>query len=618
LEPSTPGHERQLAAILYADAVGFSRQMGEAEAATHIVLKLSLDLAAGVVTANGGRMVGCAGDAFLAVFPSVVAAVRAADAFQSTLAQRRRETAGGRQLTFRVGVHLGDVIVDGVDVFGEGVNLAAPVQTLAEPGGTVVTAAVHDQVRGRLDLDFEDLGGKRVKNIEQPVHVFAARNRSARPAVGGARMRADTRRQLRVVAAIVVSLLLVVAAAALGHRFLDRQAATPSRDGRPTIGVQPFQGEDEGDAFFRSGVTEDVIAQLGRFSGLIVQSWNAVAPYGQAPLRFDRLADELDVRYIVHGSLRRSADRLRANVQLSDAERGVLLRSERYDEPMADLFAVQDKISRSVAAALSVRLIRLEQARAVATPQDDLSAYELVLRGRAKLRAPRREANLEARSSFNQALALDTTSAAAHVGLGWTHAADVLWGWSEWPVASLAQAEEHARRAVALNAYDASAHALLADALRFQGRLEEAEEQVLRAIALNPNDAVSHAIHGCILLYSGSPGAAIPALEQALRLDPILSIWARTKLAQSYYLQREFEAAVRLLSRPDIDFAQNPAPHAVLAAALAQLGREAEAREAARGARGAHPFFDAEGFATNIADPGQSAFLLEGLQKAGF
>lgn len=612
--------QRRLLAVLHADVVGYSARMGADEAGTHAALRGCLDLANEIIGAHDGRLVGTAGDAFLGAFESVVQAVKAAAAFQSGIEARNTELPQAQRLLFRVGVNLGDVIVDRADIFGDGVNVAARVQALAEPGGVAVTGAVRDQIGNRLDVAFEDRGTHRVKNIAEPVRVYAIRSASA---VGTTSHRTALttrirRRVLLVLIAVAVT-AVAMATAVFGPIWLEKQSTGPPDSGRPTIAVLPFDdlGTDATEAYFSAGVTEDIIGQLGRFSGLLVLSWNAVAPYQNSTVSVQDLSRELGVRYVVGGSIRRSPDMLRLSVQLTDAEEGVLLWSERYDQPLADLFALQDRISRLVVGKLAVQLTEIERRRGLEKPTESLGAYDLVLRGRALLQRAERDANLDARGLFQRAIEVDPDYAEAYLGLGWTYLADLLWGWTEWPSEAIEQAESLATKAIGLSPDNARARALRADILLLQRRFEEAEVEVLRALELNPNDAISHAIHGTLLLHSGRHKDAIPRLELALRLDPHAPNWAIVNLAQAYYFDERAQDAVRVLTRSDRDFAEDPGGPAVLAASLAALGREDEARAEADTVRRLYPFFNARVFAENVAGPRYAVKLIEGLNRAG-
>lgn len=622
------GPPRRLAAILHADVVGYSRHMGRDELGTHARLIAARSTLEGRIVAHGGRVVGTAGDATLAEFASLSEALTAAIEAQEALAEAHAALPPEQRLHFRIGLNLGEVIVDGDDIFGDGVNVAARVEALAEPGGIAVSAAVVDQLRRHPGVVFEDLGTQRLKNVETPIRVYAVRPAGTAVAADGRRARSARRLTL---AGIGVVLLAGLAAFALrapivqwwagsGVPVTEQAPVVPARiSGKPTVAVLPFEEAGAAESgYFADGITEDVISELGRFSSLLVLSWSAVAPYKDEAVAPDVLSRELDVRYVVSGTIRRAGDELRLSVQLTDAERGVLLWSERYEVTLDDVFAVQDAITRQVVGALAVNVGRLEQARVRERPTADLGAYDLVLRGRELLHRVEREANYRARVLFEEALASDPDYADAHVGLAESHLNDFKYGWTQWPATAVAEAERHAGRAIEAATDNARAHAVRAEVLRFQGDFAAAGRSAERAVQLNPNSAASHAIEGGILVYSGEAGAAIAALELALRLDPHPEASWLVNLAQAYYFVGRYDDVIALFDRFAGGFEEEPTQHLLQAAAHGQLGQEEAGRRELERLRRVSPFFDAQGFASNLADPAQRDRLLEGLRKAGW
>ncbi|NRG19024.1 hypothetical protein HPQ64_15130 [Rhizobiales bacterium] len=613
---------RRLAAILHADVAGYSALMNSDEGATQAAVAQSMDRAREIVSAHGGRLVGTAGDAFLAEFPSVVEAVAAATEFQSAMADADPSASSGTPLSFRVGVNLGDVIADGDDIFGEGVNVAARVQTLAPPGGIAITRAVRDQLGKRLPVAFADGGAHSVKNISDPVRIYFARppfTLQARPPPGR-----KYRRPLAFVAVFGAIFALGLATTALldsfpgGRRTFD-QSRAPT-DSRPVVAILPFKdpANNAEEAYFANGVTEDVISHLGRFSELLVLSWNAVAPFADRPADIDALRKELKARYVIGGSIQRGREKLRLNVQLTDARDGILMWSRRYEAPIEDLFEVQDRITNAIAGSLAVGLNRIEQQRAFETPTEALDAYDLVLRGRSLIRRVERKANIEARKLFLAAAEKDPNYADAYASLAFTNVNDVSWGWSEWPTSALDKGIEYADRALALDERNVLAMTARSEILYLQGRLASSRAQCLRAVEINPNDAQARSTCGSVMIFSGDFQEGIRNLELSIRIDPESSSWTLTNLAVGYYLVGRFKDAADLLSAGARGFDEDPAPHAVLAAANARLGRmEAAQREVEKALR-LYPFFDAAIFASNIGNEENSRKLLNGLRAAGF
>ena len=623
------GPKRRLAVVMHADVAGYSRLMEADEAGTHARLITFRHLIDAALARHGGTLIGTAGDAVLATFASVSDGLAAALAMQRAHAEHNAGVTADEQLRFRIGLNLGDVIVDGDDIFGTGVNVAARLEALAEPGGILVSGALRDQATGKLDVAFEDRGLCRVKNIAEPIRVFAVAESAGERRV---RRRGFVQRaigRLAVAATAAVALLAVGLVLApesmlrIGDRVFSEREISASdvsvETGKPTVAVLRFSDQSAaGDrGYFSAGVTEDIIRALGRFSGLLVLSWNAVAPFQSQGIKLQTLSDELGARYVVRGTIRHSGEQLRVAVELTDTERGMLLWSERFDEPLADIFAVQDRITQRVVAALALRVTQLEQAESLAKPTESLGAYDLVLRGRDLLRRVRRSANLDARTYFERAIAIDPRYADAYVGLGWTRMNDFLWGWTQWPQRAVESADEAASLAIELDDRNAAGQALRAFILAFYRNFETAELVIDRALALNPNDALAHAIRGRIMLNSGRPEAAVGALELALKLDPHPLAWWLVDLGQAYYLVRRYAEVVALFDQFTGDFEEDPGPHAVLAAAHAQLGDTDAAERSAGQLRRVSPFFDSEVYASGIGSEEHQRHLLDGFRKAG-
>jgi adenylate cyclase len=628
------GAKRKLTAILHADVTGYSRLMGVDEDGTHQTLKAHRQITDATIATHGGRIVGAAGDSVLADFPSVVEALSAAVDIQRALQDRNARLPPDRRLEFRIGVNLGDVIVDGDEIYGDGVNVAARLEALADPGGIAMSGSVFDQVRNKLELRYRDRGRHRVKNIAEPIRVYSVELTDQ----AGAWQRLPlwlSRRRL----AIAMAVGILLAASALGFwltpiwqgvRVSSEAGIGPSEEhlGRrdrlpqPLIAVLPFdnQSGDPKQTYFSHGVTQDLISALARFGDLPVVSWSAVASYGNATASPAQLSRELGVRYLVTGSVRRADRRLRVNVQLTDSGRGILLWSERYDEDMDDIFAMQDRITRNVAGTLGAELGEVERARALIKPTSNLDAYDHVLRGRAYLERLERSSYADARDMFQRAIDLDPDYGAAYRGLAATYLLAVDQGWTEWPQRAVADAHDLLQNALLFDPADAEAHALLADVYTYRGRFDLAFAELDRALTLNPSDAEILGRQGWDKLTSGQVEQAIDFMTMALRFDPRGRPEMFGNLGLAYYLQDRYDDAIATLERglgrfPQAEFVFGSI---VLAVAYAQAGRTEDAAKVAHDVGRLAPFFEIDGFIQLLRVPEHQEHIAEGLRKAGF
>lgn len=608
--------QRRLAAILAADIVGFSRMMGADEEGTLERLKaLRADLVDPAIAEFRGRIFKTTGDGLLAEFPSVVDAVQCAARVQREMAARGAGDAAERRIVFRVGINLGDIIVEGDDIYGDGVNIAARLEGICEPGGVAVSASAYEQVRDKLpQLRFVDRGERSVKNIARPVRVYALDL--------GAHGVAPRRKPFprKASALIALAAALVVAAVVGGPKLMER-LRRPAEAPAATIAVLPFknQGGDAAREYFSDGITEGIIDALGRFSAIRVIAHNAVQAYKGRGISPEELGRELDVRYLVQGSVRQADGRLRVGVELSDAAKGTLLWSERYEGEGSEVFDIQDRIVHNVVGALAVKVTSLEQRRASAKPPGSMEAYDLVLRARALLTPLERGANREARLLLARAIELAPGYADAHVTLAEAEYQRAVFGWIEDPAEALRRSEEAARSALAIDdpGANARAHGVLGTIHSFTGNFEAALAEADRAIEINGSDAVAHALRGGVLLWTGRIDESIAASLTAQRFNPRLrSDAGGFNLALAYYLAGRYRDAVAVcdthLARGNDVFM-----HAVRAAALAQLGESELARQAAAEVRRYDPFFKAELFGRRLLEPAHRAIALEGLRKAG-
>ena len=629
LEPSS--RKRKLAAILHADVVGFSRLMGEDEAGTHRALDELRRAVDPLIAAQGGRIVGTAGDSLLADFSSVVDALNCAMEMQQASRGINDPLPPERRLELWIGVNLGDVIIDGDDIFGDGVNIAARLEALAQPGTVCISQTVYDQVRNKLDLDYRPLGSHRVKNIAEPVRAYAVGIAAATP------WPRRGRQPLFAAAGIVALVMAVVVAWALypgaGRELLGLggapkpvdvvSLAAPARlASRPSVAVLPFKNlsGDAGQDFFSDGITEDVITALARFSNLLVIAQSASFPFkgsNTAPAEIGRL---LDARYLLDGSIRRAGDRVRVNVGLTEAATAQQVWSETYDAEVKDIFTVQDDIAKRVVGAAAVKLTRFEQERILAKPTANLAAYEYVLRGREFLSHATRDKNDEASALFQRAIDLDPGYAAAYAALGGSHFEAVVAGWAEFRDEELARAEELAQKALALDGATTSAYRLLAIINMYKRRYDLALGQIDRAFEINPSDAENYRQRGTILVWAGRAAEGLPWLEGALRFDRANALTAQNLCTAYYFLGRYGDAVETcdraLLSNPGRSVQLLTRP--VLAAAYAEMGRDQDAESERAVLSHLWSFFDARTYAAQFGTQEARDHLLEGLKKAGF
>jgi adenylate cyclase len=619
--------ERRLAAILAADVVGYSRLMGIDEVGTLRQLtayrRECIDPA---IAARRGRIVKTTGDGVLAEFPSAVEAVACAITIQQGLASRNGAMAVEKRLTFRVGINVGDIIIEEGDIFGDGVNIAARLESLCEPGGLCISRAVRDQVRDKLPVTFEDLGEQQVKNIARPVRAFGLMPQAiaAIPELAPqARVASSSRARLWITAGVIAIIIAVGGAwwmvRAPPTEAPTPAAATPIGPTRASIAVLPLEalGAEGGSDYFAEGLTEDIIAALGRFRDLSVMSLGAVFGYkGKHPPPAE-VGHDLKVRYVVEGFVRRSPERVRVSLSLTDTNRNAVLWSEKYEGEPKDIFAVQDDITRRVAGALALRVTRLELERSAAKPPNNLEAYDLALYGRALLSHPTRSGNAQARVLFERAIALDPNYAPAYVGLGWVNLLASNVGWTEDPVEARERAEKLAQKAIALDDLSSNAHALLGAVAVHFGDYDRALEELRRAIDLNGSDAQSYNHLVEVLLYRGDLAGAIAAGEMFAQFLPEIPDTTALFLGMAYVLSDRGADAIRILEPVVGHNPQDLYASVMLAVAYAAVGRQRQADELAKVVRQRFPTFSRDRFGSALRDPSLRAKLDHGLDSAG-
>jgi adenylate cyclase len=541
---------RRLTAILAADVAGYSRLMGVDEEGTHERLKGHLgELVNPKIGEHRGRIVKNTGDGFLADFPSVVDAVRCAVEVQRGLSERNAGIPPEKRIEFRIGINLGDVIVEEHDIFGDGVNVAARLEIIAEPGGICISRTVRDHIRDKLAYPFEDRGEQSVKNIARPVRVYALRREAI----------AD-----------------LPASSAPIAMPVSKSAGAP----RLSIVVLPFanMSGDPEQGYFADGLTEDLTTDLSRIADMLVISRNSAFTYKDKSVNAKQIGRELGVRYVLEGSVRRSGNRVRVNAQLIDAETDVHVWAERFDGDTGDLFAVQDEITSRIAVTLDLELVGAEAARATEHPD----ALDYILRGRAaRLKPPSRENRAEAIGWFERALALDPQSVEAQSRLATSLAARVLDNMTDTAAADILRAERLAGQALAASPRDPLAHFAEGQVLRAQGRPEEAIPEYETALASDHNWVNAYNALAYCKLYTGSIDGVIPLVERAIHLSPrepeIGNCYFR--IGQVHMVQSRTDEAIVWFEKARSANPRHPQYHAYLASAYALKGASERAAD---------------------------------------
>ena len=601
--------QRRLAAIVAAEVAGYSRLMRLDEEGTMAAWwSYRRDVVDPIVADHGGRVVKLTGDGFLAEFSSATDAVSAAVAMQSEIASRVADVPEDRRVQFRMGVNLGDILWDDEDIYGDGVNIAARIEGLAEPGGIYVSASIHDQVRHRLSVGFEDMGERELKNIDASVRVFRVSMGSEVTETPAAVKVTSRSRRLSVIAATVV-LLVVAAGAALWLKPWEpreepasvENMAFPLPD-KPSIAVLPFTNlsDDRSQEYFADGMTEDLITDLMKISGLFVIARNSSFSYKGQRVKARQVAEELGVRYVLEGSVRRAGDQVRINAQLIDATTGGHLWASRFDRDFGDIFKLQDEVIRNIVSALAVELTDKEKAgRKTREQTSNLQAHEYFLRGKQQLGRFTAKDTARAKELFEKAIERDPKHARALTALGRLHYNE----WQIWGEArdkNLARALELGQQAVAVDDTLAGPHLLLSQVYRFLRQKEKSDVETNKALTLEPGDADTLAGLGDVLRLSGRAQEAIGLLRMAMRLDPFYPAWYEFYLGHALFHISRYEEAITALKRGAERNSNYPGFPLFIAAAYAMLGREEQARSAAAEVLRINPRFSLKAFAAHV------------------
>jgi TolB-like protein/class 3 adenylate cyclase/Flp pilus assembly protein TadD len=636
---------RRLAAIMFTDIVGFSRQMGADEARTLRLLAIHNQIIQQATSAHKGAVIKTVGDAFLVDFPSVVNAVQCAQQVQAQLRAYNIEKEGTEQIHVRIGIHLGDIVQQDGDVFGDGVNVASRLQGLAEPDTICISQKVYEEVEKKLSLGpVVSLGQPKLKNIVQRFAVYLLlpeQPKGLRQALQVHRLKLN--RRIRPVHWLSVTALLIIVVGTLvtiryfplllfllspPRPFAPNTEATlpplPLPD-KPSIVVLPFDNmsNDPSQDYFSDGITEDITTDLSRLASLFVISRNTAFTYKRKAVKLPELSKELGVQYVLEGSVRQADGQVRVTIQLIDATQDRHVWAERYDRPLKDIFAVQDEIVQKIVTTLKLQLTLQEQGLLVRKTTENLDAYDHYLRGLESywraMYETKKEANLRARQMYEKAVELDTQYAEAYAGLGMTYWLDWFFQWNKDRAQSLDRVVELAQRAVALNDSLSLPHRILSTAYVWKRQHDQALGEAQRAIALAPNEAESYESLGTILAFAGRPEEGIKLFERAMRLNPRYPPAYPMNLGFTYRMAGRYEEAIGPLKQV---LTRNPnfvPAHLNLAICYAELGRLEEARAEVAECYRLNPGFSPEVFRQFLPykNPADIERFLDGLRKAG-
>jgi adenylate cyclase len=606
---SAESFKRKLTAILSADVKGYSRLMGDNEAETVKTLTSYRKIMAELIQQHRGRVIDSPGDNILAEFGSVVDAVQCSVAAQNEFKARNAELPENRRMVFRIGVNLGDVIEEEGRIYGDGVNIAARLEALAEPGGICISKTAFDHIETKLPLGYEYLGEKEVKNIAKPVGAYRVLM-EPRVTVAGVKERkppVPVRQKKGVLAGAVAVLILIIGVAVWNFYWRAPKIEPASKEkmafplpDKPSIAVLPFvnMSGDPKQESFSDALTEDIITSLSKMPNIFVIARNSSFTYKGKPVKVQQVAEDLGVRYVLEGSVQRSGDRVRITAQLIDALKGYHVWSERYDKEMRDVFALQDKITLETLKAVDVKLSRGDVSRVHATGTDNLEAYIKLLQGREIFQNGTKESNIQARQLFEEVIRLDPNYSNAYFFLAAVTGQDIVQGISKSPRESRMKAIELCQKAISLDDSNASAYAYLGVQYSSLGEHEKGIAACERAIEIAPNFTDAYVFFALVLNTAGRSEEAIPAIEKAFRFNPLNPPFSHyLAAALTYYLVGRYEEALRWSKELLSHYPNNIFGHQLLVLVNSALGRDDEARAAAVNLLRIHPDFTTQIYA---------------------
>jgi TolB-like protein/class 3 adenylate cyclase len=618
---------RKLAAIVATDMVGYSHLIEVDEEGTLARQKAHRqEIIDPKIAKRHGRIVKSTGDGLLVEFASAVDAVRCSIEVQRAMAEREARLPEDRRIQYRIGINLGDVVIDGDDIYGDGVNIAVRLQEIGEPGGVCISGTAYDQLKAKVEAGYEYLGERQVKNIAVPVRVYRALldPSEAGKVIGVGR---KIQRSWKAGAAVAALVVLVVAGGFVWwlkpwtpvvEPASVRRMAFPLPD-KPSIAVLPFENmsRDPEQEYFSDGITEDIITDLSKIRDLFVIARNSTFKYKNKAIDVRQIGQELGVRHVIEGSVRKAGDLVRVTAQLVDTVNGDHLWAERYDHPLTNIFRVQDAIRVKIVASLDVQLAEGDQARFWRKTTDNIEAYDLFLRGRALHGQFNRGAIYEELRLMQQAVELDPEFAAAWEFLGWAHHISGFSGWSESESASEEKALECANRAIALDPSLGDAYSLRGDIYLMAGDIDRGIVELEKAVALSPNGSKANALLALQLPKVGRSTEALENIRRAIRLNPNPPDWFFLVLGRVHLFEGLYDEAIAALQECVIRLPDHISCRVDLTIAYMATGEADKARDQSREVLRINPKFSSSSWVTDIEDEAERKRRIMLLRKAG-
>jgi len=622
--------KRKLTAILSADVKGYSRLMGADEEGTLRTLTAYREVMAELILGHRGRVVNAPGDALLAEFESVVDAVKSAVEIQRELAKRNAELPTDRRMEYRIGINLGDVMVEGEAIYGDGVNIAARMESLADGGGICISGTVHDHIENKLPLAYDYLGEQTVKNIAKPVRVYKVLTEPGAIVRVTGEKKVKPRRWQRAALIVIAILIVMAAATAIWKLYISptpplevaskEKMAFPLPD-KPSIAVLPFvnMSGDPKEEYFSDGITEEIITALSKVPYLFVISRQSTFTYKGKPVKVKQVSEELGVRYVLEGSVRKEGNKVRITAQLIDAITGHHLWADRYDRDLKDIFALQDEITMKIITALQVKVTQGEQAAMIGKGTKNLEAFLKCLQSLASLTRQTKEGNAMGRKLAEEAITLDPKYPRPYVALAQTYMLDILLGTIESPERSMAKALELLKKAITLDDSEAAAHGVLGYLYTMMGQHDKAIAEAERAVSLNPNDASNLTRMSFVLINTGRAEEAISVLKSVRRLNPTPPQAYYVQLSTAYRLTGQYKEAIETAREALKHVPNNHLAYLQLVTAYSMAGQEQEARAAAAEVMKINPKFSLEQYAKTLyfKNKADTDRTLDALRKAG-